>query len=290
MLGRPGDGRRPGLITGRRAARVLSPDARLMGAAPGAVDLGRSTPSCSCSSGCSCRRSSSGLSDVHAADLCGSALAVSLTVIVARIVWVFPATYLPRFLSAKLRERDPYPPPRAVVHRLVGGHARRRLARRRARPAAGLPAARPHPVPDVLRHRRHARRAGADPAVAHPPARACRRPTASRHEEAHARLAAVEAALQRLEDLARDYPDHLAAHRPAAGRARPRGGPRLAARGGDARRGRAGAARPSGHPRRPSSSPSARRSSGCATTGVINDETLRRIERDLDLEALRAGA
>ena len=31
-------------------------------------------------------------------------------VIVARFAWVFPATYGPRFLSKKLRERDPYPP------------------------------------------------------------------------------------------------------------------------------------------------------------------------------------
>jgi NhaP-type Na+/H+ or K+/H+ antiporter len=35
---------------------------------------------------------------------------ISLTVIVSRIVWVFPATYLPRWLSASLRERDPSPP------------------------------------------------------------------------------------------------------------------------------------------------------------------------------------
>jgi Na+/H+ antiporter len=32
------------------------------------------------------------------------------TVIVARIVWVFPATYLPRWLSARVRVRDPSPP------------------------------------------------------------------------------------------------------------------------------------------------------------------------------------
>ena len=38
------------------------------------------------------------------------AVIVSLTVIVARIVWVFPATYVPRWLSRKLRERDPSPP------------------------------------------------------------------------------------------------------------------------------------------------------------------------------------
>lgn len=41
------------------------------------------------------------------------ALAVLLTVsvlIAARIVWVFPASYLPRWLSASLRRRDPLPP------------------------------------------------------------------------------------------------------------------------------------------------------------------------------------
>jgi monovalent cation/hydrogen antiporter len=34
---------------------------------------------------------------------------VSLVTVVARIVWVFPATYLPRYLSARIRARDPYP-------------------------------------------------------------------------------------------------------------------------------------------------------------------------------------
>jgi monovalent cation/hydrogen antiporter len=37
-------------------------------------------------------------------------LLLSGTVIVVRILWVFAATYLPRFLSKRLRERDPYPP------------------------------------------------------------------------------------------------------------------------------------------------------------------------------------
>ena len=35
---------------------------------------------------------------------------VSATVILVRIAWVFPATYLPRVLSRRIRERDPYPP------------------------------------------------------------------------------------------------------------------------------------------------------------------------------------
>lgn len=35
--------------------------------------------------------------------------AVSLAVILIRVIWVFPATYLPRLLSKSLRQRDPYP-------------------------------------------------------------------------------------------------------------------------------------------------------------------------------------
>ncbi len=38
------------------------------------------------------------------------ALVILATAIVARFAWVFPATYLPRRLSRRIRERDPYPP------------------------------------------------------------------------------------------------------------------------------------------------------------------------------------
>ena len=51
---------------------------------------------------------------LRAASWSGSGVAISLTVIVARIVWVFPATYLPRLLSAKVRARDPAPPRASV--------------------------------------------------------------------------------------------------------------------------------------------------------------------------------
>jgi CPA1 family monovalent cation:H+ antiporter len=39
----------------------------------------------------------------------GYAALITLAVIIIRILWVIPATYLPRFLSRKLRRRDPYP-------------------------------------------------------------------------------------------------------------------------------------------------------------------------------------
>jgi CPA1 family monovalent cation:H+ antiporter len=42
--------------------------------------------------------------------MCGYALAVGAVLVAARFVWVFPATYLPRFLSPALRRKDPYPP------------------------------------------------------------------------------------------------------------------------------------------------------------------------------------
>jgi monovalent cation/hydrogen antiporter len=42
------------------------------------------------------------------ADLALAALALNLVVIVARLAWVYPATWLPR-LSARVRERDPFP-------------------------------------------------------------------------------------------------------------------------------------------------------------------------------------
>jgi monovalent cation/hydrogen antiporter len=35
---------------------------------------------------------------------------VSAAVIITRIVWIFPATYLPRRMWKRIRERDPYPP------------------------------------------------------------------------------------------------------------------------------------------------------------------------------------
>ena len=55
------------------------------------------------------------VSQVPALDLVLSAAAVSLAVVAARFIWVFPATYLPGFLSRRVREHDPYPGWRNVV-------------------------------------------------------------------------------------------------------------------------------------------------------------------------------
>jgi len=44
------------------------------------------------------------------AELIADGVIVSLAVMLTRIVWIFPATYLPRWASKRIRERDPYPP------------------------------------------------------------------------------------------------------------------------------------------------------------------------------------
>jgi CPA1 family monovalent cation:H+ antiporter len=50
------------------------------------------------------------IGELEAGELIGSAALVSTVVIVARFVWIFPATYLPRWLSPSLARRDPSPP------------------------------------------------------------------------------------------------------------------------------------------------------------------------------------
>jgi Na+/H+ antiporter len=50
-----------------------------------------------------------GLGGYSSRELCWLALRVSVAVIVVRIVWVFVAAYVPRWVSRKLRTRDPYP-------------------------------------------------------------------------------------------------------------------------------------------------------------------------------------
>jgi CPA1 family monovalent cation:H+ antiporter len=51
-----------------------------------------------------------GLSGIPASEVVTAAITVTLVMFLARIVWMFPATYLPRKLSASLRARDPSPP------------------------------------------------------------------------------------------------------------------------------------------------------------------------------------
>ena len=55
-----------------------------------------------------------GLSGYSVAELALYAVLVSMAVVLARVFWVFPATYVPRIVSRRIRERDPAPPWQAV--------------------------------------------------------------------------------------------------------------------------------------------------------------------------------
>ena len=45
-----------------------------------------------------------------AAELAGSAALITAVVIVSRFIWMYPAVYVPRWVSASIRKRDPAPP------------------------------------------------------------------------------------------------------------------------------------------------------------------------------------
>ena len=60
--------------------------------------------------GLQARALATGLGHFSLPALLGAAAMVCLVVIVARFVWIFPATYLPRWLSPTLARRDPAPP------------------------------------------------------------------------------------------------------------------------------------------------------------------------------------
>jgi CPA1 family monovalent cation:H+ antiporter len=60
-------------------------------------------------------RALSGHADYSSGQLVWYALTISVAVIVIRILWVFPATYLPRLLFKHIRDKDPYPSWRHVT-------------------------------------------------------------------------------------------------------------------------------------------------------------------------------
>jgi CPA1 family monovalent cation:H+ antiporter len=107
-----------GLYVGRRAPKAFDADARTLGAAFWQMlefllnGLGFILV------GLELHAVYGGLRDYPVGTLLGYAALVSLAVILVRLVWVFPATYLPRLLSPSLRRRESPPRWRPVL--LVG--------------------------------------------------------------------------------------------------------------------------------------------------------------------------
>jgi monovalent cation/hydrogen antiporter len=273
-----------GLILGSRAPRVLSSDTRILGSSTwqmitfvvnglAFILIGLQLPAVL-----------EAISDLSAGELLGLAAAVCLTVVVVRLLWVFPATYLPRILIPGLASRDPAPPAGTV---LILGWAGMRGA---VSLAAALALPSDVPQRDLLIFLTFAvivvtlvgqgltlpwliRRVGLgdDGSV--------------EHEELHAREAAAEAALARLEELRAEVPGHV----PLIEQLREQ----YLHRTEHYERAHDPEAEPDeeerDHQAIRAAVLDAERYSiiDLRDRGVIGDETLRRVERDIDLEAVR---
>ncbi|HEY7526048.1 MAG TPA: Na+/H+ antiporter [Candidatus Limnocylindria bacterium] len=198
-----------GIVLGRAAPRVMSSDTRILGSGVWQmliymlnglvfVLIGLQLPSI-------IEAISEGRS---ASDLILLALAVGVTVILVRLAWVFPATYVPRWLIPRVQARDPMPDPRVVA--ILGWSGMRGVVSL----AGILTLGHDFPSRDLLVFLTFSvilvtlvgqglslpfiiRRLGIgdDGSV--------------QHEALHAREASIEAALGRLEELAAEWPGHL---------------------------------------------------------------------------------
>jgi CPA1 family monovalent cation:H+ antiporter len=99
-----------GLVVGRHVADILSPETRVQAFSFWEMLVFLLNGLAFILIGLQLRTIVGELNEYSPWQLLGYAAAVSTAVVVARIVWVFPATYLPRLLSRSLRERDPIPP------------------------------------------------------------------------------------------------------------------------------------------------------------------------------------
>ncbi len=216
------------------------------------------------------------------------------TVIVARIIWVFPATYLPRWLSARVRARDPSPPwqyPAAISWMGLRGAVS--LAAALAVPTVTDSGA-PFPDRDLIIYLAFA------VIIATLVCQGLSLPGVIRilgleddglaeKEEAKARIKAAEAALERLEELTGEEwvnEDTVERLRGAYGFRMRRFTARFdAADDGDVER------RSQSYQRLRLELLTAERQAmlDLRREGRISDEVMRRLERDLDLEISRLG-
>ena len=276
-----------GLIAGRRAARVLSPSARLMGHGVWNIVVFLINGFAFILIGLQLSAITGHLAPRSATELLFLGGAISLAAIVARILWVFPATYLPRYLSARIRARDPYPPPNAVF---VVSWAGMRGA---VSLAAALALPRDFPERDLLIFLTFCVIAATLVGQGLTLPWLIRRlrvvgGSVAETEEATARLAAADAAMVRLNGLAEEFPGHLElveqlrarfshdiGHVPSAVEGVRDDNELELLEHMEIRNAVVTAQREAVIQLRDS--------------GVIGDEILRRVERDLDLEALRSA-
>ena len=203
-----------GIWVGRNAPREMSSSVRVAGTAAWQVLLFLINGTVFILIGAQLRTVLQGLGEYSAGQLIGLAVAICAVVIAVRLLWVYPGTYLPRMLSAGIRVREPYPTPRSVF--IVGWAGMRgvvSLAAALALPLYLTDGVTPFPFRDLIIFLTFTvilatlvgqgltlpffiRRLGITSDAG------------DAHEEAHARMATAEAAVQRIEELAEEWPGH----------------------------------------------------------------------------------
>jgi monovalent cation/hydrogen antiporter len=103
-----------GLYLGRKGPYIISSGTRLQGYATWELITFLLNGLIFILIGLQLRSVVEGLAEYTAGQLVSYALLISLAVILVRMIWVFPATYVPRWASRRIRERDPSPPWRSV--------------------------------------------------------------------------------------------------------------------------------------------------------------------------------
>ena len=204
-----------GLLVGFRAPRVMRSDTRLLGTSTWQILIFVVNGLAFLLIGLQLPTVIADIRGYELGELIWLAAAVSLTVIIVRVVWIYPATYLPRWLIPSLARRDPAPPARVPLILGWGGmRGAVSLAAALALPTTIEATGEPFPgrglviflafsviivtligqgltLPALIR----ALGVEDDGSVA--------------REEAHARRVATEAALVRLEALRSEVPGHL---------------------------------------------------------------------------------
>jgi len=104
-----------GLYLGRRGPSVISPETRLQGYAFWELVTFLLNGLIFSFIGLQLGGIVERLSGYSATDLVLYAGLISLTIILVRFLWVFPAAYVPRWVIPSVRERDPSPSPREVT-------------------------------------------------------------------------------------------------------------------------------------------------------------------------------
>jgi CPA1 family monovalent cation:H+ antiporter len=104
-----------GLYLGRRGPYIISSGTRLQGYATWELITFLLNGLIFILIGLQLRSVVGGLDEYTAGEIISYAVLVSVTVILVRMVWVFPATYVPRWAIRRIRERDPSPPWRSVL-------------------------------------------------------------------------------------------------------------------------------------------------------------------------------